>query len=96
MTRRLAKITFGSGEYQAEASISAPDVLAGSIVLAWLYPKATDDHPADDALVARIRIVAGEPTAGVGFTVYAFDDTDPVPGITHPTLTGQWFVAFDF
>ena len=97
--RKLVKVNFGSsGSTYASAVVVATDVLAGARPLAWLFPKATSDHTVDEHVLAPVRVVAGEATAGVGFTVYAV--LDPASPSARkgsvPTLTGTWFVAVDY
>lgn len=62
-------------------------ILSGSLVEAWLFPVATADHGVDEHLVSStdVRVIAGPPTAGVGFTIYAFPTG---------TVRGQFTVAW--
>lgn len=92
--RARAKLDFGAfpGASNASISVAAPEVKADTIVEAWLYPKATDDHSADEHLAEPIRVHASTCTAGVGFTI-----TGVLHGIGQATRThGQWFVAWSY
>lgn len=97
MPRRLAKIDFSdAGGTHATATVLAPDVVAGSLPRAWLFPKATDDHSVDEHVLAPIRVLAGEPTAGVSIPIYAVLDHTADAAGKAPLVTGQWFVAIDY
>lgn len=94
--RKVVKVSFGStGATYLATSVLAPEVSTSSIVLAWVYPRATSDHTLEEHVAAPFRVVAGPCTAGVGFTLYALSEADLAPG-PGPFLTGQWFVAVDY
>jgi hypothetical protein len=63
------------------ASDTSLDVLgigaipATAVVHAWLQPAGTADHLADEHLVESLRVFAGNVVAGVGFTIYARNDS---------------------
>lgn len=70
-------------------------IVSGSLVEAWLRPEATADHSADEHIIETIKVVAGNITAGVGFTIYAVNTNQ----INEPTgqgtrLYGVWSVAW--
>ena len=67
-------INFGAFPGGSDASVAVTGqatILGTSLVEAWLAPIATSDHTADEHLLETIKVVAGAPTAGVGFTIYA-------------------------
>jgi hypothetical protein len=68
-------VDFGAfpGKSDTSVAVSQPSILGGSLVEAWLYPVATADHSADEHLVETIRVIAGNVSAGVGFTIYAMN-----------------------
>lgn len=61
-------------------------ILSGSLVEAWLFPASTADHSVDEHLAENLKIIAGPPTAGVGFTIYGFP--------TNGTVRGMFTVAW--
>jgi hypothetical protein len=70
-------VNFGSFPGGQEASVAVTGqtgILSGSVVQAWIIPTATADHSADEHLMANIKVVAGNISAGVGFTIYAFNN----------------------
>lgn len=76
-TYGTATIDFGAfpGSSHATLDITGQTgILTGSRVKAWLMPADTADHSADEHLVEPIKVMAGPPTAGVGFTIHAFND----------------------
>jgi hypothetical protein len=71
-----ATVDFGAfpGKSDASVDVTGQTAITGaSLVEAWLYPSATADHSADEHLVESIRVMAGNVSAGVGFTIYAFN-----------------------
>ena len=46
-------------------------ILGGSLVEAWILPAVTADHSADEHIFDTVKVVAGNISAGVGFTIYA-------------------------
>lgn len=70
-------------------------IVSGSLVEAWLRPVATADHSADEHVIETIKVVAGNISAGVGFTIYAVNTnqiSDPDGKGTR--LYGTWTVAW--
>lgn len=77
VTTGTATVDFGSYPGKTDTSVAVTGqsgIVAGSIVSAWIRPAATADHTADEHLVEPIRVLAGNISAGVGFTIYAFAD----------------------
>lgn len=71
-------VNFGAfpGGYDTSVVITGQaSIVSGSLVEAWIRPEATADHTADEHLVEHIKVIAGNISAGVGFTIYAFNDT---------------------
>lgn len=82
-----AEVDFGSGGTHATVNVTGQtNILSGSLVEAWLMPVATASHSADEHVIAahELRVVAGPPSAGVGFTIHALYQAPPEP-LTAPT-----------
>lgn len=76
MAAGTATIDFGAFPGSSHATVDVTGqtaILTGSLVEAWLMPKDTSDHSADEHLVEPIKVMAGPPTAGVGFTIHAMN-----------------------
>lgn len=74
-----ATLDFGAFPGKSDASVAVTGqaaILSNSLVEAWLFPAATTDHSADEHLVEKLRVIAGAPTAGVGFTIYGFNTNE--------------------
>lgn len=70
-------LNFGAFPGGQDASVTVTGqtgISSGSIVQAWLSPVATSDHSADEHLMANIKVFAGNISAGVGFTIYGFNN----------------------
>jgi hypothetical protein len=101
-------VDFGAFPGKSDASVAVTgqaSILTTSLAEAWLYPKATTDHSADEHLVESLApILAGNIVAGTGFTIYArnaselFDRTPKFvgdPGSGQGTrIYGLWTVAW--
>lgn len=71
-----AVLDFGAFPGKSDASVvvtGEAGIVSGSLVEAWLRPEATADHTADEHMLETIKIVAGDISAGVGFTIYGFN-----------------------
>lgn len=71
-----ATLDFGAFPGSTDASVAVTGqtgILSGSLVEAWIFPGATADHSADEHLVESLRVVAGNVSAGVGFTIYGLN-----------------------
>jgi hypothetical protein len=67
-------VDFGAFPGAGDASIAVTgqaSIAAASIVRAWLQPKASADHSADEHVVETLDVYAGNIVAGTGFTIYA-------------------------
>lgn len=67
-------VNFGAfpGGSDAAVVVTGQTAITGtSLVEAWLFPAATADHTADEHVVESIKVMAGNVSPGVGFTVYA-------------------------
>lgn len=76
MAAGTATIDFGAFPGSSHATVDVTGqtaILTGSLVEAWLMPKDTSDHSADEHIVEPIKVIAGPPTAGVGFTIHAIN-----------------------
>lgn len=71
-------VDFGAFPGSSDGSVAITGqagILAGSLVEAWIIPEATADHSADEHILESIRVYAGNIVAGVGFTIYARNDS---------------------
>ena len=84
-----AVIDFGVGTDTAALAITGQaSIAASSVTRAWIFPKDSADHSADEHFVEEIDVCAGVPTAGTGFTIFARTRNKP--------LRGQWTVAWSW
>ena len=71
------------------AVIGQADILAGSLVKAWIRPVDTVDHTADEHIIDAPFIVAADIIPGTGFTIYGVvTGDDPAYGLW--TVAWQW------
>ena len=78
----VTEVDFGGGGTHATVAVTGQTgILADSLVEAWLMPLDTADHSADEHIIAahELRVVAGPPEAGVGFTIHALYLAPPEP-----------------
>lgn len=86
------EVDFGAFPGAGSATVAVTGqtgILASTLVEAWVFPKATADHSADEHWVESIKVVAGGVVAGTGFTIYAMNTA---PGST--MLYGRFNVAW--
>jgi hypothetical protein len=102
-TTGTATIDFGAFPGKTDVSLDITGqaaIVSGSYVEAWLRPAVTTDHSVDEHIVDAPRVVAGNISAGVGFTIYAVDNgnhgtRDGVHRLpTTPMPYGKWSVAW--
>ena len=106
-----AVVNFGAfpGTSDTTATITGQaTILAASLVEAWVIPTPTADHTNDEHWCETIRVMAGNVSAGVGFTVYAwntsqlneplqtpgFRDVAPSIGGTGTRIYGQFTIGW--
>lgn len=103
-------INFGAFPGTSDTSVTVTgqtDIVAGSFVEAWVRPEATADHTADEHLVETLKVVAGNISPGVGFTIYGLNTSqlnEPVDenqAVQRPTtggigtlIYGTWAVSY--
>jgi hypothetical protein len=91
-----ALLNFGTFPGSSDASVAITgqsEIVASSIVQAWIYPAATADHTADEHIVEEFVVSAGNIVAGTGFTIYGVSQIPPSPNDL-PLIYGQWSVAW--
>lgn len=69
----IASLDFGAFPGASDASLAITgqaSISSTSLVEAWLIPTATADHSADEHWLETIKVMAGNISAGVGFTIY--------------------------
>lgn len=66
-------VDFGSfpGSSHVVKTVSAPGISGSATLEAWLLPKDTADHTADEHVVETIKVLPGSVTAGTSFTIHA-------------------------
>jgi hypothetical protein len=90
-TQGTTTVDFGAFPGASDASVAVTgqtSITGTSLVEAWLYPTATADHTADEHWVETIACCAGNVSAGVGFTIYAWNTnqiSEPVLPTVHNT-----------
>jgi hypothetical protein len=71
MTTGTATLNFGTGSYDATVVVTGQaGILTTSMLDAWLMAKATSNNGVDEHWVEDLEIVAGNISAGTGFTIY--------------------------
>ena len=86
-TTGTATIDFGSKATDTSVAVTGQTgILSNSYVEAWIVPAATASNTADNHWVEKIRVVAGNISAGVGFTIYAIVDE----GLAHGQYNVGW------
>jgi hypothetical protein len=85
-TQGTATLDFGAfpGGSDASLAVSSAGIASGSLVEAWLFPAATTDHTADEHLVETLRVIAGNVSAGVGFTIYGINTNQLIEPVDYP------------
>lgn len=77
-------VNFGAapGSFDTSVAVADASITGAALTEAWLYPVATAEHSVDEHIMATagITVVAGAPSAGVGFTIYAVGDAGPFWG----------------
>lgn len=76
-------VDFGAFPGKTDASVNVTGqagIVSGSVIQAWLDPLSTADHLADEHLLEKIKVFAGNIIPGTGFTIYLVSDNDAVPG----------------
>lgn len=81
MAQGTALLDFGTGATDTSLAVSAPSITAGQLVEAWVFPAATTNNTADNHWVEDLVVLAGAPTAGVGFVIYARCDEGMAYGV---------------
>lgn len=82
-----AVLDFGSSPTDsASLAIADTNILGTSLVDAWLVAIPTANRSADEHWAENVKVMAGNPTAGVGFTIYG----QCTLGLTQGKLTVHW------
>lgn len=103
-------LDFGAFPGASDAStaiIGQSAITTGSIVEAWVYPRATADHSADEHMVETLKVMAGNIAPGTGFTIYGLNTNQinetsiPYRGTAlnagiGPLVYGKWTVAWQW
>ena len=73
-TQGTASVNFGAWPGVTDTTLvisGQPGILSTALVEAWLAPRATVDHSADEHVVDGPILLAGNIEPGTGFTVFA-------------------------
>lgn len=92
-TQGTAVLDFGAfpGASDTAVTVTGQGAITGtSFVEAWLVPTATADHSADEHIVENIKVIAGNISAGTGFTIYGVN----MGGGRDSRIYGQWSVSW--
>jgi hypothetical protein len=87
----VTTVDFGALPGKTDASVAVTgqaSIISGSSVRVSLRPTATADHSADEHWVEEMDVMAGNVSAGTGFTIYA--------KTRNRRLYGQWSVAWNW
>lgn len=71
-TQGTAELDFGAFPGGSDASVTVTGqsgITSSSLVEAWIYPKDTTDHLADEHMLETLRVFAHSIADGVGFTI---------------------------
>jgi hypothetical protein len=72
MATGTATVNFGTGKNDTTVVVTGQTgILTTSMLDAWVMAAATSDNRVDEHWVEDLEIVAGNISAGVGFTIYA-------------------------
>jgi hypothetical protein len=80
-TQGVTTINFGGKATDASVSVAAPGITGTQLVEAWIFPAGTASNTTDNHWVEDLHVVAGNVSAGVGFTIYAKCNTGFAHGI---------------
>lgn len=86
----LTEVDFGAFPGVSDTSLAVTgqtNIVAGSVVEAWIVYDPTDDHSADEHLADPPRVIAGNISAGIGFTIYAISTGQQL-------VYGKWTVGW--
>jgi hypothetical protein len=71
-------VNFGAFPGASDTSVAITGqsgIQSTSLVEAWMFPSNTADHLSDEHLVETITVMAGNIVPGVGFTIYAINNS---------------------
>lgn len=92
-----ASLNFGAfpGKSDAVVQVAQTSILTASAVEAWIVPAATADHTADEHLAETLKVVAGNVTNGVGFSIFGINTSQlNEPNGNGTRLYGVWNVGW--
>ena len=81
MSQGTTTVDFGTGKTDVSVAVSEPAITGAQLVEAWIFPAATASNTPDNHWVEDFKVVAGNVSAGVGFTIYAHCKTGLAHGI---------------
>lgn len=93
MASGAATLNFGAFPGSSHATVDVTGqatILSTSLVEAWLFPAATADHSADEHIIETLKVIAGPPTAGVGFTIHGINTSQLSEPVANESLLGRF------
>jgi hypothetical protein len=81
-------VDFGAFPGKSDASVDVTgqaDIVAGSLVEAWIRPVDSADHLADEHIYETIGVVAGNIISSVGFTIYMYNTSQLFEKLDKPS-----------
>jgi hypothetical protein len=88
-SQSVTTIDFGAFPGSSDASLAITGqtgIDSASVVTAWLQPADTDDHTADEHRLETISVMAGNVIPGVGFTIYATNNSQRNEPLSKPAI----------
>jgi hypothetical protein len=94
-TQGTALLDFGAfpGASDASLAVASAGIGAGNLVECWMFPAATADHTADEHLVESLIVMAGNVSAGVGFTIYGVNTSQINEPVDYPPNANSVFTS---
>jgi hypothetical protein len=95
----VTTIDFGAFPGKSDASLDITGqtgIDSASVVTAWLQPADTDDHTADEHRLETISVMAGNVIPGVGFTIYATNNSQRNEPLVAPGMANFRSAATTF
>lgn len=95
----VSLIDFGAfpGKASTELVVTGQtNIATGSTIKVWMNCIATADHSAQEHIIESITLGAADIVPGVGFTIYAVNDSQLFYNNQQPMLYGTWSVAWEW
>jgi hypothetical protein len=96
--RGVSTLDFGAFPGTSNTSLNITgqgEIIAASVVTAWIMPAATADHSAEEHTIEQFEVFAGNIVPGTGFTIYG-QNYNPPTQYDQPLIYGQWTVGWSW